>query len=341
MTTLLASEVPLAEVHDVALMDLDGVTYEGAAPIEYAAEGLASARGRGLRLFYVTNNSSRRPEDVAGQLTSLGMPATPDEIFSSAMAAVQLAVGRHGLGARVLIVGGPGLVQAAQEGGLTLVESADDKPVAVIQGFRESICWRDLSEVAYAINGGAEFIATNLDSTLPRERGLAVGNGSLVAAVANATGVTPLSAGKPEPEVFRLAAERAGATNPLAVGDRLNTDIAGAVASGVPSLHVLTGVSKARDVVTAPASQRPNYLGIDLRDLTRPHPVVEYDGEWAVCRAARARVADGRLELDRDGIRELAEPETVTLDEYRALAVAAWSAAHVPACPTLEVVDAL
>jgi len=339
VTGLLSCEGPLAAAHDVALMDLDGVTYEGDAPIEHAVEGLAAARAVGLRMVYVTNNSSRPPQDVADQLNSLGIPVTPHEIFSSAIAAVQLAVGRHGAGARVLIIGGPGLLQAAQEGGLTVVDSADDAPVAVIQGFRDTICWKDLSEAAFAINGGADYIATNLDSTLPRERGMAVGNGSLVAAVTNATGVVPVSAGKPEPEIFRLAAERAGARNPIAVGDRLNTDIAGAVASGMPSLHVLTGVSKARDVVMAVSTERPTFLGIDLRDLTRPHPPVVRVGDWFGCRAARARVVDGALELGRVG--RMTSPAVVTLDEYRSLAAAAWSVERPVACPPLEVVDAL
>ncbi|NLI18251.1 MAG: HAD hydrolase-like protein [Actinomycetales bacterium] len=339
MTWLLAHDGPLAAAHDVALMDLDGVTYEGAAPIEYAAEGLAAARALGMRFVYVTNNSSRPPQEVSAQLVGLGIPATPEEVYSSAMAAVELAVKRHGVGARVLVVGGAGLVQASEEGGLVPVPSADDGPVAVLQGFRETICWKDLSEAAFAINRGADYIATNLDSTLPRERGMAVGNGSLVAAVVNATGVTPVSAGKPEPEIFRLASERVGARNPIAVGDRLNTDIAGAVASEVPSLHVLTGVSKARDVVLAVPGERPRYLGRDLRDLTRPHPPVVHGGEWVGCRAARARVVNGTLELGRLGV--LTDAAKVTLDEYRALAVAAWSVETRVACPPIEVIESL
>lgn len=341
MTRLLSSDVPLARAHDVALLDLDGVAYEGASPIEHAADGLAAARAAGLRLFYVTNNASRPPQDVAAQLSSLGIPATPEEVYSSAMAAVQLAAKRHGKGARVLAVGGPGLTQAVREGGLELVDSADDHPVAVIQGFRETICWADLTEAAYAINGGAEYIATNLDATLPRERGMAVGNGSLVAAVVNATGVHPLSAGKPEPEIFRLAAERARAHNPIAVGDRLNTDIAGAVASRIPSLHVLTGVSGARDVVRAMPAHRPSYLGLDLRDLDAPHPAVEHRDGWWACRAARARSLGSHLELGRIGPLEFHDSVHLTLDEYRAVAVAAWNAGAEVHCPRLTVVEDL
>ena len=275
------------------------------------------------------------------QLTSLGIPVTPAEIYSSAMAAAQLALSRHGEGARVLAIGGPGLIQALQETGFELVESADDRPAAVIQGFRPTICWQDLTEAAYAINAGADYIATNLDSTLPRERGMALGNGSLVAAVVNATGVRPVSAGKPEPEIFRLAAERVGARNPIAVGDRLNTDIAGAVASRLPSLHVLTGVSSARDVVMAIPSQRPSYLGLDLRDLLAPHPNVANADGWWVCRAARARHKGSHLELDRLGSLGPHESVHVSLDEYRALAAAAWTAGTEITCPRLAVVETL
>lgn len=339
--SLLSCAGPIAASYDVALMDLDGCAYTGHAGIPFAAEALARARELGLRLYFVTNNASRAPQEVADQLTGLGIPATRADVYSSAMAAAQLAVARHGAGALVLPVGGPGLHEAVQEAGLRRADSAEDNPVAVLQGFHRSICWADLTEVAYAVGRGADYIATNLDSTLPLERGLALGNGSLVAAVANATGVAPVSAGKPEPEIFRLAATRSGARNPLAVGDRLNTDIAGAVASNVPSLHVLTGVSSAAEVVQAPPAQRPRYLGIDMRDLVRAHPAVERAGDWTVCRGARARVVDGHLELGRDSALAVNQPTTVTLDEYRAMAVAAWSSPDAVACPALEVVEAL
>lgn len=339
--TLLACDEALASCYDVALMDLDGCAYAGHAAIPFAAEGLMQARELGLRLFFVTNNASRPPQEVAEQLTSLGIPATREEIYSSAMAAVQLAISRHGEGALVLPVGGEGLHQAVREGGLRAAASADENPVAVLQGFRRDICWADLTEAAFAINRGADYIATNLDSTLPLERGLGIGNGSLVAAVTNATGVRPVSAGKPEPEIFRLASERVQARTPLAVGDRLNTDVAGAVASSVPSLHVLTGVSSAAEVVSAIPAERPSYLGIDLRDLCRPHPAVVQEGEWSVCRLGHARVVDGHLELDRHGVLPVRGPLTVTLDEYRAMAVAAWSSPTPVACPELAVVEAL
>ncbi|MDO5494865.1 MAG: HAD-IIA family hydrolase [bacterium] len=326
MTGLLASEQPLAAAYDLGLMDLDGVMYEGERSIVNAATGAAQARELGLQLMFVTNNSSRPAPDVARHLTELGIPATPEEVYSSAMAAVELALQRHGEGAKVLLIGGAGLEDAVAASSLVRVDSAEDAPVAVIQGLRKDIGWADLSEASFAIGRGADHIATNLDSTLPVERGLAIGNGSLVAAVVHATGVSPVSAGKPEALIYRLAAERVQGERPLAVGDRLNTDIRGSNASGIPSLHVLTGVSSAREVIMAVPEERPSYLGIDLTDLSLPHPPVTRDGEWVTCRSARVRIADDAAHLARDGgTFQLTEPATITLDEYRALAAAAWA----------------
>ena len=325
--SLLHSNSPLCEIYDVALTDLDGCAWAGSQAIPFAPEGLASAKSGGMRIVYVTNNAARPPADVAAQLTSLGMPTEANDVYTSAMAGADLALSRHGAGAKILIVGGEGLIDAVSKAGMVPVRSAADDPVAVIQGFHPSVGWEQLSEASFAIHAGADFIATNLDSTLVRERGLAVGNGSLVMAVQHATGVIPVSAGKPEPQIFLLSAARAGATSPIAVGDRLDTDIAGGVAAGVPSLHVLTGVSSAREVILAPPSLRPSYLGRDLRDLALAHPAVTPDGEWWTCGRARARVANGGVEIARaDGSLHLQAPTVLSLDEYRAVTAAAWAA---------------
>jgi glycerol-1-phosphatase len=347
--TLLASEQPLAAAYDVALMDLDGVTYRGADPVAFADAGVAAARGLGMRMMFVTNNAAREPQTVADQLSSLGIPTTGAEVMTSSQAAAAILAEDVPAGSLVLPVGGPGLRAALIEAGFRLAASADDAPVAVVQGFAPEVGWAQLSEAAFAIFAGARFVATNLDATLPTERGMAVGNGSLVAAVTNATGVVPISAGKPEPEIFRQAARRAGASRPLAVGDRLNTDLAGARAAGIPGLHVLTGVSDARDVVLADPHERPTYLAVDLRALAQPHPAPVREGDWWRCGAAAARVCgpEPHLEVSLAGRTvplEGAEPVTVSLDAWRCLTAAAWSAADVGApltyqqVPVLEVV---
>lgn len=316
---LRASDVPLAEAFDLALVDLDGVAYRGHLPIDHASESLSAARAGGMRLVFVTNNASREPEDVADQLTGLDIPASPVEVMTAAQACAALLRTRLEPGARVLVVGGRGLVTAVEAQGFEVVRSADDRPDAVAQGYAPEVGWPQLAEAAYAVGAGAWHVASNLDLSLPTARGFAPGNGALVGAVVSATGVKPDSAGKPSPTMYRLAVERAGAERPLVIGDRLDTDLAGARSGGYPGLHVLTGVSTARDAVLATPGLRPDFVGADLRALHEPHPApVEGTGGWWECRGRAARVAAGVLELDREG--------PGGIDVVRAACAAAWAA---------------
>lgn len=324
MTQLLSSEKPLSETYDAGLVDLDGTMYRGSLAIDHAAEGVNDARDHGLRIIYVTNNASRPPQTIADQLDAMGTPTEEGDVYTSAMAAARLAVERHGPTARVFALGGAGLTWAIEQTDLQIVEW-DEHPDAVIQGINTELGWKELTLAARAIAAGAEHLATNTDATFPQENGFALGNGALVAAVAYATGIAPLSAGKPEKEILRFSAEYVNGARPLVVGDRLDTDIAGGVAAGMPTLHVLTGVSSARDVVLADEHERPSFLGIDMRDLNEPHPVVGYDGVQATCRNATARIDSNGLPIINGQPME----DTLHLDEYRALAVAAWHSTDV------------
>ena len=192
--------------------------------------------------------------------------------MTAAQAAAQLLASRLPAGEKVLVVGGAGLVTAVRAAGYEVVFSADDEPAAVAQGFAPEVGWAQLAEAAYAIERGAWHVASNLDLSLPTARGFAPGNGSLVGAVRAATGVTPDSAGKPSPTMYHMAVERAGARETLVVGDRLDTDLAGARAGGFIGLHVLTGVNSARDDVLAKPGERPHLIGADLLSLLVAHP---------------------------------------------------------------------
>ncbi len=315
---LLGCDEALATRYDLALVDLDGVAYRGHEPIDGAAAGLAGARAAGMRLVFVTNNASREPEAVADQLTGLDIPTRPDEVMTAAQAAAELLSSRVPAGEPVLVVGGAGLHTAVVAKGYRVVTSADDRPVAVVQGYAADLGWTQLAEAAYAVQRGAWHVASNLDLSLPTARGFAPGNGALVGAVRAATGVEPASAGKPSPTMYHLAVERAGARRPLVVGDRLDTDLAGARAGDLPGLHVLTGVSTARDAVLAAPGERPHYLAADLLALLEPHPEPVREDGWWTCRGAAARVVDGALELRG----EPADP----VDTVRAACAAAWDA---------------
>jgi len=338
---LRGSEAPLCESYDGALMDLDGVAYHGADPVEHAAASVTAAQQAGMRTAFITNNASRTPASVADQLTSLGFTADASMIMTSAMDVVALMKERLEEGAKVLVVGGEGLTEAVANGGFQAVPSADDDPVAVVQGFAPTVGWAQLSEAVYAIAKGAQFFASNLDATLPTERGFALGNGSLVKAVEHATRTRATAAGKPLPGIFTRGAALIDAERPLGIGDRLETDVAGANGAGLPCLHVLTGVHQARDVILAPKGQRPAYLARDLRGLVEPHPLPKHhaDGTWTCGFSQTARASrQGVLSLDDI---EITEPVTVTVDSYRALAAAAWDYAgnNVLTCPEITVVD--
>ncbi len=326
--TLLGCDDPLQVSYDVALLDLDGVVYRGEHAVAHAAAALAAAREAGMQMMFVTNNASRTPDVVARHLTDLGVPTGPEEITTAAQAAARMVAQDADERTRVLPVGGEGLRRALLDEGLKVVESAEEQPTVVVQGLEKSLSWADLAEATYAINAGASHVATNMDSTLPTDRGMAIGNGSLVTAVVHATGVRPRAAGKPEPEIFRQAATRAGAGRPLVVGDRLNTDLAGARAAGYPGLHVLTGVDGPAELLRARAEERPGYLGTDLRALALPHPAPQpgEENSWT-CRDAVAR-SHGQTVLVRrpDGEIDLHTGAELTLDELRAACAAAWAA---------------
>ncbi len=258
----------LRESYDVLLLDLDGTVYAGAHAIPGAREALVVAGGP--RLYYVTNNASRSPAQVAGHLVELGFPATEADVVTSSQSAARLLAQQVPSGSSVLVIGTEALAEEVRRVGLHPVRSFDDAPVAVVQGHSPDTGWRILAEATLAIRGGAHWVATNVDTTLPTERGLCLGNGSMVAAVRTATGRRPDVAGKPARPLMDDAVRRSGAGNALVVGDRIDTDIAGANASGLDSLLVLSGVSTAADLLTAAPGERPTYLAFELAALDEP-----------------------------------------------------------------------
>ena len=340
---LRGSGAALAEEYDCALLDLDGTAWSGDETIEHAAASVIEARESGMASAFVTNNAMRTPQQVTDKLNSMDFAATPDMVMTSAMDIAAIMAEELEEGSKVFVIGGAGLRLALEERGFVLVDSADDEPVAVVQGLDKQVDWALLSEGAFAIERGAAFYASNLDATLPIERGQALGNGSLVRAIQHATRKRPIAGGKPEPGIYRRAGELVGAQNPIAVGDRLETDIMGAVAAGVPAMHVLTGVHQARDVIRAPRGQRPSYLAIDMRGLLEAHPAPKHhrDGTWT-CGVSQVAKATRSGVLTLDDV-ELTEPITISIDSYRALAAAAWEhadgAGSAVSCPDITVVD--
>ncbi|MCQ8772620.1 HAD hydrolase-like protein [Streptomyces telluris] len=318
------SERALSEAYDTALLDLDGVVYAGGEAIAYAVESLGTAREGGMHLAYVTNNAARTPETVAGHLTELGVPAEASDVITSAQAVARLISEQLPTGSRVLVIGAEGLRVALRERGLVPVESADDDPAAVAQGYGgPDMPWSRLMEASYAVARGLPWFASNTDLTIPSGRGIAPGNGAAVQVVRIATGATPQVAGKPLPPMHRETVLRTGAERPLVVGDRLDTDIEGAHVGGVDSLLVLTGVTTAAQLVAARPEHRPTYVAEDLRGLLVPQPEVVAVGDGFRCGGWTASVDGDALVLAGEG-----EP----VDGLRALCAVAWTAAGDGVC---------
>lgn len=265
-------EIPLVEAYDTAMLDLDGVVYIAGEAVADSPQHIAKAVAAGMTAAFVTNNASRPPARVAERLQRIGVDCRVEDVVTSAQAAARLVAGRVPAGARVLLVGGEGLRHALEEHGLVAVDSADDEPAAVVQGFHPDVGWRLLAEGCAAVAAGLPWIATNTDTTVPSPRGPAPGNGLLVEVIAQTTGRRPTVAGKPEPPLFEETLIRVGGRRPLVVGDRLDTDIEGAVRCDADALLVMTGVTDVVGLAHADPGERPTYVAEDLGGLFTAHP---------------------------------------------------------------------
>ena len=310
---------------DAVFADLDGVVYQGHGAIPHAVESLNLAKA-GRAVGYLTNNASRSDVSVAAHLAELGLQVVPGDVVTSPQAAMHLLGEQVEPGALVLVVGGEGIITELERRGYRATRSADDGPDAVVQGFAPEVGWTQLAEAAFALNahggpdvpGGIPWIATNMDWTIPVARGIAPGNGTLVSAVHTAVGRFPLVAGKPERAIFDEAMRRFGATTPLMVGDRLDTDILGARRVGIRSAVVLTGIDRAKQLLAAKADSRPDFILEDLRGLHEPYPVTEHR------RGGALRV--GRASVKVDGARVVVvEAGDGGIDLLRAACAAIWA----------------
>jgi 4-nitrophenyl phosphatase len=225
----------------VVCCDLDGVVWRGDTPIAGAADGIAQLRKAGLRVGFVSNNSSQPVGEVTAKLAAAGVPASADDVITSAHAAASLLASALEPGARVLACAGPGVVEALRAAGLRVVTEAP--AAAVVVGLHRDFDFDELDRASATVRDGARFVATNLDATYPVPGGLIPGSGAIAAAVATASGRAPEVAGKPEAPMVKLVRERLGSAG-IVVGDRPSTDGALAHALGWPFALVLSGVTR-------------------------------------------------------------------------------------------------
>lgn len=256
---------------------MDGVLWHGEQAIAGLSDFFQLLREQDMPFILATNNASHTAEQYVKKLARMGVSIKQEEILTSGMAtALYLAQHKDPANTHIFVLGEQGASQPLLEQGFTLTgiyqlnspETPNQGADIVVCGKDETITWDKLSTATLNLQAGAEFIATNADTTLPTERGLVQGNGAILAALHAATGRTPTVIGKPEPIMYQQALALLGSTpeNTIAIGDRLDTDILGAVRTGMRSLMVLTGTSKREDLQNIDFA--PTWIMQDLQAVT-------------------------------------------------------------------------
>lgn len=310
-----SSDQPLSTAYDVAVLDLDGVVYVGPDAVEGAPEALNRAQSGGMHLAFVTNNAARPPATVGEHLRELGVDARDEDVVTSAQAAARLLARQLPAGSKVFLVGGEGLELALRERGLQPVTEPTDDVAAVAQGYGPDMPWRQVMQGAALVRSGLPWVVSNTDMTIPTATGVSPGNGTLVRLVADFAEREPEVAGKPMSPLFEETLTRVGGERPLVIGDRLDTDIEGAVTMGWDSLLVLTGVTGLEELVRARPVERPTYVAPDLEALAEPQQAPE---------ESDGGVTLGGWTVSLDGNRLAVEGDGSAADWWRVVAVAAW-----------------
>jgi len=255
------------------IIDMDGVLWEGTKALPGLKDFFELLRRQKLPFILATNNASLTQDQYIDKLNLMGISVTANEILTSSMATAHyLSEQVDPKDNSVLVIGEEGLRQPLINKGFTLIDTPFNKQGKtadfVICGLDRQLTWDKLAEASLHISAGAKFIASNADTTLPTERGPVLGNGAILAALQAATKITPTVIGKPEAIMYQQAISILGipADKTIAIGDRLNTDILGAVNTGIRSIMVLTGISNEEDLLSI--DYKPTWILPDLPSIT-------------------------------------------------------------------------
>jgi 4-nitrophenyl phosphatase len=261
------------------IIDMDGVLWHGTHPIPGLTDFFQTLSDLQIRFILATNNASLTPEQYVTKLAQMGVTVARNQILTSGIAtALYLSEQVNPAETRVFVIGVDGATQPLIDRGFTLTGLYDVKknndPVKkgadiVVCGKDETLTWDKLATATLNIRAGAKFIGTNADTTLPTEHGITHGNGAILAALEVATGVAPTIIGKPEPIIYQQALALLGVEpdETVAIGDRLETDILGAVRTGIRSIMVLTGISSEDDLQAS--EYQPTWVMSDIRAVTK------------------------------------------------------------------------
>ncbi|WP_147804293.1 TIGR01457 family HAD-type hydrolase [Alkalicoccus halolimnae] len=246
------------------LLDLDGTMYRGKEVIDAGVRLVERLRQKNIPYVFVTNNSSRRPDQVAEKLQGMGIPAAEKNVMTTSMATARYIKQTYGK-VPVYVVGEEGIRDAVEAEGLII---SDDKADVVVMGIDRGITYEKLAEACLFVREGAVFLSTNGDKAIPTERGMLPGNGSLTSVVQVSTGVDPLFIGKPEAVIMNQAMEVLGTekAETLMIGDNYDTDILAGIRAGIDTLMVFTGVSTKEE--TAVKKEQPVWTVDSLDEWT-------------------------------------------------------------------------
>ena len=261
------------------IIDMDGVLWHGTQPMPGLTDFFQTLDDLQIPFILATNNASLTPEQYVTKLAKMSVTITKKQILTSGTAtALYLSKQVNPTETRVFVVGEDGATQPLIDHGFTLTglyEVNNDSDASkkgadiVVCGKDETLTWAKLATATLNIRAGAKFIGTNADTTLPTEHGITHGNGAILAALEVATGVSPTIIGKPEPIIYQQALALLGVDpdKTVAIGDRLETDILGAVRTGIRSIMVLTGISTEDDLKES--DYQPTWVMPDIRAITK------------------------------------------------------------------------
>lgn len=269
---------PFANIRAL-IIDMDGVLWHGEQAVPGLTEFFSTLRKLELPFILATNNASLTIDQYVDKFDRMGVSVEANEVLTSGTAtALHLADTYNPETTKIFVIGSEGAKTPLKNQGFTLTDlynikdpKADNSTVAadvVVCGLDRQLTWEKLATATMNISAGADFIGTNGDTTLPTEHGAAPGNGATLAAIEAATGVKATTIGKPGPILYQQALALLGVEPEatIAIGDRLDTDILGAVRTGIRSLMVLTGVSCERDI--ADVNYAPTWIMTDIRAIT-------------------------------------------------------------------------
>jgi 4-nitrophenyl phosphatase len=251
---------------EALILDMDGVLWRGPQPIGDLPAIFDAIQAKGWQTGFITNNATQTVDFYIRKLEQFGIQVTERQIVTSAQATGEYLSKYFLGGGKVFVIGEKGLLDTLSEYGFA---HADERPMAVVVALDRELTYDKIRRATSFLREGVMFIGTNNDPTLPTPDGIIPGAGSILAALETASGCKPVVIGKPNPEIFRITLARMGVEpgGTLVIGDRIDTDIAGGIASGCQTALVFSGDIGREDLERS--TVKPDYVADNLTDLLR------------------------------------------------------------------------